>query len=219
MEALYHQTNGLLSQTQGYYVRLEQGGAGDDLERLEVEVRGRLETLWANSERLEMLASKEPVANARRQAARSRVDQLKGDIQHLGAALQSLSTRREARRREVEERELLLTTEFTTNAASRESETSIMIDRALEHQAALGRTNRYMDDVLGQGAEILQSLQDQRDVLKGAKRKLLDVANSLGMSDTVIRLIERRSVGDKYILIGGMVATCVFMFTVLRYFT
>lgn len=76
-----------------------------------------------------------------------------------------------------------------------------------------------MDDVLGQGAEILQSLQDQRDVLKGAKRKLLDVANSLGMSDTVIRLIERRSVGDKYILIGGMVATCVFMFTVLRYFT
>jgi len=217
MEALYHQTNGLLSQTQGYYVRLEQGGAGDDLERLEVEVRGRLETLWANSERLEMLASKEPVA--RRQAARSRVDQLKGDIQHLGAALQSLATRREARRREAEERELLLTTEFTTNAASRESETSIMIDRALEHQAALGRTNRYMDDVLGQGAEILQSLQDQRDVLKGAKRKLLDVANSLGMSDTVIRLIERRSVGDKYILIGGMVATCVFMFTVLRYFT
>ena len=62
----------------------------------------------------------------------------------------------------------------------------------------------------------------------------------LRMSDTVIRLIERRSVGDKYILvsiniltflfsntpflyfcfvqIGGMVATCVFMFVVLRYF-
>ena len=61
------------------------------------------------------------------------------------------------------------------------------------------------------------------------------------MSDTVIRLIERRSVGDKYILvsiniltflfsntpflyfcsvqIGGMVATCVFMFVVLHYFT
>jgi len=217
MEALYHQTNGLLSQTQGYYVRLEQGSPGDDLERLEVEVRGRLETLWANSERLEMLASKEPVA--RRQAARSRVDQLKGDIQHLGAALQSMASRREARRREAEERELLLKTEFTTNAASRESETSIMIDRALEHQASLTRTNQYMDNVLGQGAEILQSLQDQRDVLKGAKRKLLDVANSLGMSDTVIRLIERRSVGDKYILIGGMVATCVFMFVFLRYFT
>jgi len=38
MEALYHQTNALLTQTQGYYVRLEQGGAGDDVERLETEV-------------------------------------------------------------------------------------------------------------------------------------------------------------------------------------
>ena len=144
-------------------------------------MRGRLETLWANSERLEMLASKEPVA--RRQAARSRVDQLKGDIQHLGAALQSLATRREAQRREAEERELLLTTEFTTNAASRDSETSILIGRATEHHAALGRTNgwvsilafcknnfpqcsvhylilkRYLNEMLRQGAETLQNLQ------------------------------------------------------------
>lgn len=52
MEALYHQTNGLLSQTQGYYVRLEQGGAGDDLERLEVEVlhisKMIIPDLWRN---------------------------------------------------------------------------------------------------------------------------------------------------------------------------
>jgi len=217
MEALYHQTNALLTQTQGYYVRLEQGGAGDDVERLETEVRGRLETLWTNSERLEMLASKEP--GARRQAARGRVDQLKGDLQHLAASLQSLASRRDQRRREASDREALLRTEFTTNAASRESETTIMIDRALQHQQDLGRVNSYMDDVLGQGAEILKGLQDQRDVLKGARRKLLDVANSLGMSDTVIRLIERRGAGDKYILVGGMVATCTFMFLVLRFFT
>ena len=29
MEALYHQTNGLLEQTQGYFIRLEQGGGGE----------------------------------------------------------------------------------------------------------------------------------------------------------------------------------------------
>lgn len=216
MEALYHQTNGLLSQTQDYYVRLEQGARGDDPARLEQEVRGRLDSLWANCERLEMLASKEPVA--RRQAARSRVDQLKGDVQHLGAALQSLASRAAARQREAEDRESLLRTEFTTNQASRDSETTILIDQALQHQGSLSRTNRYMDDVLGQGAEILKGLQDQRDVLKGAKRKILDVANTLGMSDTVIRLIERRSVGDKYILVGGMLSTCLFMFLVIWYF-
>ena len=84
---------------------------------------------------------------------------MKGDLQHLGASLQSLASRRDQRRREASDREALLRTEFTTNAASRESETTIMIDRALQHQQDLGRVNSYMDDVLGQGAEILKGLQ------------------------------------------------------------
>ena len=48
---------------------------------------------------------------------------------------------------------------FTTNEASRESETSIMIDRALEHQNKLHTTNKYMDDLLGQGSSILENLR------------------------------------------------------------
>ena len=45
------------------------------------------------------------------------------------------------------------------------------------------------------------------------------MASVLGMSNTVMRLIERRSTGDKYILIGGMVVTCVVMFLVVKFFT
>merc|ERR1711874_801971 len=86
-----------------------------------------------------------------------------------------------------------------TNADT--SDTSIMIDRALEHGNALNRSNRYMDDILAQGAATLDNLRDQRSTLKGVQKKILDVANTLGMSNTVIRLIERRSEGDKYILI------------------
>ena len=44
------------------------------------------------------------------------------------------------REREASERELLLQTKFTTNADT--SDTSIMIDRALEHGNALNRSNR-----------------------------------------------------------------------------
>ena len=86
MEGLYHQTNSLLEQTQGYFIRLEQARAGEDTERLETEVRQRLETMWANTERLDMLAGKETAA--RRQVARQKIDQLKYDIQHLHSALQ-----------------------------------------------------------------------------------------------------------------------------------
>jgi Golgi SNAP receptor complex protein 2 len=39
------------------------------------------------------------------------------------------------------------------------------------------------------------------------------------MSNTVMRLIERRSEGDKYVLVGGMLFTCIVMYLVVRFFT
>ena len=123
------------------------------------------------------------------------------------------------REQEMRNREMLLNTRFTTNEASKESETSIMIDKALEHQNKLHDTNRYMDDLLGQGSSILENLRDQRSTLKGAQKKILDMMNTLGMSNTVIRLIEKRAEGDKYILIGGMLLTCFLMWLIIRMFT
>ena len=94
-----------------------------------------------------------------------------------------------------------------------------MIDRALEHQNSLHRTNREMDHLLDNGASILSNLRDQRGILKSAQKKMLDVATTLGMSNTVIRLIERRAEGDKYILIGGMIGTCFMMWLIIKMFT
>ena len=36
------------------------------------------------------------------------------------------------------------------------------------------------------------------------------------MSNTVMRLIERRSERDKYVLFGGMIVTCVIMYLFSR---
>lgn len=52
---------------------------------------------------------------------------------------------------------------------------------------------------------------------QGTHKKMLDVANMLGLSNTVMRFIERRATQDKLIMIGGMLLTCVFMFLVIRY--
>lgn len=52
---------------------------------------------------------------------------------------------------------------------------------------------------------------------QGTHKKMLDVANMLGLSNTVMRLIERRATQDKFIMIGGMLLTCVFIFLVIRY--
>lgn len=56
-------------------------------------------------------------------------------------------------------------------------------------------------------------------LLQGAQKKILDVANMLGMSNTVMRLIEKRAFQDKFIMIGGMVVTCIIMVLAFKYLT
>ncbi|XP_064438968.1 Golgi SNAP receptor complex member 2 isoform X2 [Mirounga angustirostris] len=53
----------------------------------------------------------------------------------------------------------------------------------------------------------------------GTQKKILDIANMLGLSNTVMRLVEKRAFQDKYFMIGGMLLTCVVMFLVVQYLT
>ena len=54
---------------------------------------------------------------------------------------------------------------------------------------------------------------------QGTQKRILDIANMLGLSNTVMRLIEKRAFQDKYLMIGGMLLTCVVMFLVVQYLT
>ena len=94
-----------------------------------------------------------------------------------------------------------------------------MIDAALQHNTKLGDANREMDNLLGSGSSILTNLKEQRITLKGAHKKILDIANTLGMSNTVMRFIERRTSQDRYILFAGMIVTCIIMFLAWKYLT
>ncbi len=166
------------------------------------------------------MVQKEPPA--RRQNWKIRVDQLKYDVRHLQSSFQSSQAKMHERERWERERNELLHTKFTTNADAANgnaSDTSILIDRALEHQSGLSRANRGVDDLLNHGQSILENLRDQRTLMKNIRKKMLDISSMLGMSNTVMRLIERRSEGDKYILLGGMVVTCFVMYIVVKYYT
>ena len=105
---------------------------------------------------------------------------------------------------------------FTANDSA---DTSIMIDAALQHNNAMYSAHRGMDDMLSSGSAILGNLREQRSTLKGAQKKILDVMNYLGLSNTVLRLIEKRAYQDKFILYGGMIVCCIIMFLVWKYLT
>lgn len=92
-----------------------------------------------------------------------------------------------------------------------------MLDHALEHNNSLGNANRGMDDLLGSGQSILDNLREQRSTLKSAHKRVLDLMNTLGLSNTVMRLIERRTYQDKFILYGGMLLTCIIMLITIKY--
>ncbi|XP_020391251.1 Golgi SNAP receptor complex member 2 isoform X3 [Stegostoma tigrinum] len=165
METLYHQTNKQIHEVQTHMGQLEKADA-QSVHLVENEIQARIDQIFSNLERLEILTSKEPPN--RRQNAKLKVDQLKYDCQHLQTALKNFQHRRYAREQQDREREELLSRTFTTN---------------------------------------------------GAQKKILDVANMLGMSNTVMRLIEKRAFQDKFIMIGGMVVTCIIMVLAVKYLT
>jgi len=230
MESLYHSTNRSLREAQDMMLSLESlaykaDDAGGEFNAAQREVQRRVEQIDSDCQRLDVLANKEPVT--RRQNAKIRVEQLKQDVRHLQAALRSVAMKHVSRMQEDRNREQLLTMRFTTNAASRSpmqgvngSDTSLLIDRALEHHGDLDRSNRGVDDLLDQGQAMLETLRDQRETyLKGFQRKMKDIAATVGMSTTVMGLVQRRQEGDKYVLFGGMVATCIVMLLVYKFLT
>lgn len=212
MESLYHQTNRLVQEVQQGFASLETCPRGNPVNNLENDLQARIDQITSNCERLDILVNKEPPA--RRQNAKLRVKQLKYDCQHLQAALRIMQHRRYTKEQELQEREELLSRKFTTND---QSETSIFMDHTLQQNTSLHNAHNNMDELIGSGGNILTNLRDQRTTLKGAHKKVLDIANSLGMSTTVLRLIERRGTQDKYILFAGMIITCIVIFFVIRY--
>ncbi|XP_073091829.1 Golgi SNAP receptor complex member 2 isoform X1 [Manis javanica] len=162
---------------------------------VENEIQASIDQIFSHLERLEILSSKEPPN--KRQNAKLRVDQLKYDVQHLQTALRNFQHRRYTREQQERQREELLSRTFTTN----DSDTTIPMDESLQFNSSLQKVHHGMDDLIGGGHSILEGLRAQRLTLKGTQKKILDIANMLGLSNTVMRLIEKRAFQDKYFMI------------------
>ena len=55
--------------------------------------------------------------------------------------------------------------------------------------------------------------------MQTAHRRVLDMGATLGLSNTVMRLIEGRSRQDRLILLAGMAATLLIMVLTVHYLT
>jgi Golgi SNAP receptor complex protein 2 len=110
--------------------------------------------------------------------------------------------KRQRREMEATEREQLLTRRFQPN-----SETTIDLDYSLQHNTQMQGAHKGVDEMLLTGNNIMDSLRNQRDLLKGAKTRMLNIGSTLGLSDHTLRLIERRLTEDRYVMFAGMFVT------------
>nr|CAG4644396.1 EOG090X0GIP [Lepidurus arcticus] len=167
------------------------------IESLESYITEQLTQTSSLCQRIDILVNKEPPT--RRREARQRLDQLQQDYHMVKVALQNIQRRRFQKEQEEKERDLLLNSTFQPN----QRDTTLLIDYALKENSSLQNSHRGLDDMLHMGQSVLENMRSQRFTLKGAHKRFLDMTNTLGMSNTVMRLIERRGTQDKYIMYGG----------------
>ena len=73
-------------------------------------------------------------------------------------------------------------------------------------------------EALGEPWGVLGALGEQKERLKGAQHKMLDLLNSIGVSASLLRVIDRRQRMDAMLVYGGMVFTVLLLLFVWMFF-
>lgn len=78
--------------------------------------------------------------------------------------------------------------------------------------------HHQVDEILDTGTNVLAQLRTQRESFRSFEDRFRTIASNLGMSRTVMRLIDRRFKTDKLILFGCMILFTLFMLAVYFYY-
>lgn len=82
---------------------------------------------------------------------------------------------------------------------------------------SINRSSKMVGDYIKQGQETLSELLSQKERLKGIQRKVFDIMNYLGVSNNIMRAVERREIVDRWILFGGMALVTFLIIMILFY--
>ncbi|KAJ8434605.1 hypothetical protein Cgig2_025031 [Carnegiea gigantea] len=143
---------------------------------------------------------------------RRKVEQVAEEADSLKESLDKYFMRNQRRMQEAKERAELL------GRANGESSYVLRIfdDEAQAMQSAHS-SSRMLEEAYSTGVAILGKFAEQRESMKSAQRKLLDILNTVGLSNSVLRLIERRNRVDTWIKYAGMLLTFIVLMMMWRW--
>jgi golgi SNAP receptor complex member 2 len=85
----------------------------------------------------------------------------------------------------------------------------------LADEAQSWQQSQYMvSDLIANGEASLNSLVDQRGRMAGVSTFLGRIGDGLNISNSTMRIIERRDITDAYFVLGGCVITCIVIYFV-----
>ncbi|CAA2934892.1 membrin-11-like [Olea europaea subsp. europaea] len=151
-------------------------------------------------------------ARSQRDLWKRKVEQVAEEADSLKASLDKYVLRHQKRTQEAQERAELL-----GRANGESSHVLRIFDEEAQAMQSVRSSSRMLEETYATGVAILSKYSEQRDRLKRAQRKALDVLNTLGLSNSVMRLIERRNRVDRWIKYAGMVLTIIVLIVFWRW--
>ncbi|KAG8373979.1 hypothetical protein BUALT_Bualt11G0082600 [Buddleja alternifolia] len=140
-----------------------------------------------------------------------KVEQVSEEAESFRASLDKYMSRHQKRIQEAQERAELL------GRANGDTHVLRIFDEEAQAMESVRRSSRLLEDSFATGVAILSKYSEQRDHLKRAQRKALDVLNTLGLSNSLLRIIERRNRVDKWIKYAGMLFSVIILFIFWRW--
>jgi Golgi SNAP receptor complex protein 2 len=82
---------------------------------------------------------------------------------------------------------------------------------------SLSNSLRLIEEMKSTGTDVLSMLNEQKESHNLIQRRLLDIGTSLGLSDSTLRMIERRDFGDKLVGYLGMFIIIIILILIYYY--
>ncbi|XP_010516923.1 PREDICTED: membrin-11 [Camelina sativa] len=143
---------------------------------------------------------------------RRKTEQVGEEAEYLNQSLEKYMSRNQRKMLEAKERADLL-----GRASGEGAHIMQIFDEEAQAMNSVKNSKRMLEESFSSGVAILSKYAEQRDRLKRAQRKALDVLNTVGLSNSVLRLIERRNRVDTWIKYTGMIATLVILYFFIRW--
>ena len=89
---------------------------------------------------------------------------------------------------------------------------------AQKEEEVLSNTSTRLDEFISIGMSTISDLRSQKSSLKSTQKQLFDATSSLGISQSLMKIIRQRSNQERSIFFIGIICTFLVIIILWRYF-